>query len=439
MFKKILHIFFQPFKQSKRGSVFKKILHIFFQPFKQSKGLALIMVLSGTLLVISIIQETIFDTQTEYRSTAAELHALKAYYAAKAGMEISLLRVKNYRDITKTTSGNNAIQSFRPYMDLIWKIPFSWPPVITNEDGEPAPSEEISEITGNSLLQGAAYKTLITSTASRIDLNDLASPIPSLRAWTFKILYQLIQVQQQKLIDDEDTDTQTEILDEAQITEILSNIQDWIDPNELAGEQAVPETNASGNDPSPPNRSLISVTELHQVPGMSDALYEQIKPFVTIHGEKGLNINTAPAELLEALGLPAEAAQEAFAMTSNHALFTKSTFSGFLDSQGLQHLTQELLNDPENSEYLLFDAPHNFTIESTGVFQNSVKTLTAVYVDTAFISDQFNKLIDADIKRQQRNPEREDNPPDNPSPENTPQKPKAAEQTPVIIYWKESS
>ena len=393
------------------------------------------MVLSGTVLVISIIQETIFDTQTEYRSTASELHALKAYYAAKAGMEISLLRVKNYRDITKTTSGNNAVQSFRPYMDLIWKIPFSWPPVMMNEDGETNPSEEITALTDSSLMQGATYKTLITSTASRIDLNDLASPIPSLRDWTFKILYQLIQAQQQELIDD---DIQAEILDDAQITDILSNIKDWIDPNELAGEQSLPETSASNDNISPPNRSLISVTELHQVPGMSDALYEKIKPFVTIHGEKGLNINTAPAELLQALGLPEEAAQEAFAMTSNHTLFTQSTFSDFLNSQGLQHLTQELIGDPENKDYLLFDAPHNFIIESTGFFQNSVKTLTAIYVDTAFISSQFNKLIDADIKRQQRNPEQEENPQAAPL-ESTPQRPTTSEQAPVIIYWKESS
>ena len=419
--------------------MFKQILQFFLQPLKQPKGLALIMVLSGTVLVISIIQETIFDTQTEYRSTASELHALKAYYAAKAGMEISLLRVKNYRNITKTTSGNSAIQSFQPYMNLIWKIPFSWPPVITNEEGESIPSEEITAITDSSLMQGATYKTLITSTASRIDLNDLASPIPSLRDWTFKILYQLIQVQQQELIDDDDT--QVEILDEAQITDILSNIKDWIDPNELAGEQSVPETSASNDNIPPPNRSFISVTELHQVPGMNDALYEKIKPFVTIHGEKGLNINTAPAELLQALGLPEEAAQEAFTLTSNHTLFTESTFSDFLNSQGLQHLTQELIGEPENKDYLLFDAPHNFIIESTGFFQNSVKTLTAVYVDTAFISSQFNKLIDADIKRQQRKPEREENPQTPPPPVTAepPKKPTASEQTPVIIYWKESS
>ena len=419
--------------------MFKKNLQFLFQPFKQSKGLALIMVLTGTVLVVSIIQETIFDTQVEYRSTASELHTLKAYYAAKAGMEISLLRIKNYREIVKNFSGNNAVKPFQSYIDLIWKIPFSWPPVSMNEDGEQIQSEEISELTGNSLMQGAAYNTVITSTASRIDLNELASPIPSLRIWTFKILYQLIQ--QQQLLDEE-TQNPDEILDDAQITDILSNIRDWIDPDELAGEQSsLPEANVSSDSPSPPNRSLISLTELHQVPGMSDVLYERIKPFITIHGEKGLNINTAPAELLQALGLPLETAQEAFALTSSHTLFTSGSFSNFLNSQGLQHLTQELLQNQENSEYLLFDAPHNFIIESTGFFQNSVKTITAMYVDTAFISSQFNKLIDADIKRQQKNPEREE-PPRTETPgerATQPGKPTDSEQVPVIIYWKESS
>ncbi|MDE0518871.1 MAG: hypothetical protein OXH36_04885, partial [Bdellovibrionales bacterium] len=51
------------------------------------KGMALIMVLSTIVFVILIIQETVFDTQVEYRSAIAELNSLRAYYAAKAGME----------------------------------------------------------------------------------------------------------------------------------------------------------------------------------------------------------------------------------------------------------------------------------------------------------------------------------------------------------------
>ena len=419
----------------------KQIYQFLFQPLKQSKGLALIMVLSGTVLVVSIIQETIFDTQAEYRSTVSELHSLKAYYAAKAGMEISLLRIKNYRSIMKNYG--NTLQSFQSYIDLIWKIPFSWPPVLMSEDEEQSTIEEISTLTGNSLMQDIKYNTVITTTASRIDLNDLASPIPSLRKWTFKILFQLIQqlqLNEENLNPDEVNPD--EILDEAQITEILSNITDWIDPDSLTGQSSLPEKVASDDNPAPPNRSLISLTELHQVPGMNDTLYEKIKPFVTIHGEKGLNINTAPIEILQALGLPLEIAEEAFAQTSSQLLFTQQIFVNFLNSRGLQHLDQELLQDKENSSYLNFNAPHNFQIESIGLSQHSIKTITATYFDSAFVSKRFDELLNADIKRQQRNLEqaqesqpRPTNEPDTPPP----QSPTESKQPPTIIYWKESS
>ena len=418
----------------------KQIYQFLSQPLKQSKGLALIMVLSGTVLVVSIIQETIFNTQTEYRSTVSEFHSLKAYYAAKAGMEISLLRIKNYRSIMKNYG--TTLQPFQSYVDLIWKIPFNWPPVLMSED-EQSHIEEISTLTDNSLMQDVKYNTVITTTASRIDLNDLASPIPSLRRWTFKILFQLIQqlqLNEENLNPDEVNPD--EILDEAQITEILSNITDWIDPDSLMGQSSLPEKGASDDNPAPPNRSLISLTELHQVPGMSDTLYEKIKPFVTIHGEKGLNINTAPTEILQALGLPLEIAEETFAQTSGQLLFTQQTFANFLNSQDLQHLDQELLQDKENSSYLNFNAPHNFQIESIGLSQHSIKTITAVYFDSAFVSKRFDELLNADIKRQQRNPEqaqRSQPRPTNETASPPPQSPTESKQPPTIIYWKESS
>ncbi len=418
----------------------KQIYQFCFRPLKQSKGLALIMVLSGTVLVVSIIQETIFNTQTEYRSTVSEFHSLKAYYAAKAGMEISLLRIKNYRTITKKYG--STLKSFQSYIDLIWKIPFNWPPVLMDENEGQSSAEEISKLSGNSLMQDIKYNTVITATASRIDLNDLASPIPSLRKWTFKILFQLIQqLQLNEENQNPDEINPDEILDEAQITDILSNIADWIDPNSLAGQSSLPETGASDDNPAPPNRSFISLTELHQVPGMNDTLYEKIKPFVTIHGEKGLNINTASIELLQALGLPLEVAEEVFAQTSSHLLFTQQTFANFLNSRGLQHLDQELLQDKENSSYLNFNAPHNFQVESIGISQNSIKIITALYFDSAFVSKHFDELLNADIKRQQRNPEREQKSQPRPTNETTtsPQSPTESNQAPTIIYWKESS
>ena len=51
------------------------------------------------------------------------------------------------------------------------------------------------------------------------------------------------------------------------------------------------------------NLPYESIDELLLVKGMTPELFEQIKPFVTVYGTGAVNINTAPREVLAALGL----------------------------------------------------------------------------------------------------------------------------------------
>ena len=170
----------------------KKIKYHFFLSGNR-QGMAIIMVLSSIVFVVLLAQETIFNTQIEHRSAAAELHSLRAYYAAKAGMEVSILRIKVYLNLTKQGASNSGLlQSLRPQLDIIWKFPFHWPPIgskqIRSNDGEGT----TRSLTNTSFMQNSSYLTSITPANSLLDINDIASPIPSLRNWTLQVLQRLI-------------------------------------------------------------------------------------------------------------------------------------------------------------------------------------------------------------------------------------------------------
>ncbi len=437
---------YQPANKKKKSLTFPK---------SNQKGMALIMVLSTIIFIILLIQETAFETQIEYRSAVAELNSLRAYYAAKAGMEVSLLRVNTYVKLNKKYK--DKLKSFRAYTDLIWKLPFIWPPPVM-KDMDHIGSTELLKLREDSFMQ-TSFMTTIDPENSRIDINDLASPIPSLRKWTFQVLYRLIyllQAQDKRLADAMSTqDT----------AEILQNIKDWVDPDTHRGTQtSLSESQLYDEEGYPPNRSFVTVEELNQVKGMSDILYTAIEPFITVYGEKGININTAPVELLQALHdeFPVELAEEITTLTLNPAipfLFTPATFSTFLMENGMEELEQDLFPEqpeaqPKNEEsisYIRFDAPHNFRIKSIGIAGTSQKTIKATYFSTSKFITLFNDSMKEEKKREEKRISRRDSQNqglDNTPTKNTP-KPDTADRptpsrnsdqnlAPTIIYWKES-
>ena len=417
---------------------------------KNNKGMALIMVLSTIVFIVLLIQETVFETQIEYRSAIAELNSLRAYHAAKSGMEVNLLRVKTYTKLI--THYAQQIRPFRSYVDLIYQFPFHWPPLIP--DGlDLISTKEFSKIKDNSFMD-STFITSIEPEISRIDINDLASPIPSLRSWTFFVLHRLINIlskYNKKLADE---------LKNQNPIELLRNIRDWVDPNSQRQIGSDSENSLYDQETLPPNRSFISLQELNQVIGMSDIYYKALEPFITIHGEKGLNINTAPAELLQALhdNFPMELAQEIAELTSNPLnpfVFTKQTFSDFLTKRGFSNLKQHFFPDEATSvnkeelsiSYIYLDAPHNFRMKSIGIAGKSQKTITATYFNTSSFIKRFNTLMKAEKKRERKRIAakfskrqiRMETKKSNPSPSTSPPStPLNQNQEPTIIYWKES-
>ena len=372
-------------------------------------------------------------------------------------MDINILRVKTYLKLMKTYGKKTEMQAMIPYMNLIWQIPFSWPPSVPAGASSIA-GQELKTMTEKSFMNNQLI-TSIQPENGRIDVNDLASPIPSLRNWTFAVLQRLILHLQSE------NPTLSENLSEQEITEVLLHIKDWVDVDNNQGDTTVSEKDLYTLEDLPPNRSFLSQKELLQVTGMSPALYQALSPFITVYGEKGLNINTAPAKLLMALheAFPLELAEEIVALRSNPAnplVWNPENFAQFLNEKGFDILAQELQNKAQEEEnqpnyeenlrdrvsYILFDPPRSFKMRSRGWAGESQRTITAGYFDTSFVIERFHHLMQEEIKREEKNIKAElartqvVSSPDSPTKnEGHSQKPpKSPELTPAIVYWKES-
>jgi general secretion pathway protein K len=82
---------------------------------------------------------------------------------------------------------------------------------------------------------------------------------------------------------------------------LAAAIVDWRtadDPEDGVCAEAVPPCH---------NGPFSSLDEVRLVPGMTPAAFEALRPYVTVYGGSTVNINTASAVVLDALGCPGEA------------------------------------------------------------------------------------------------------------------------------------
>ena len=76
---------------------------------------------------------------------------------------------------------------------------------------------------------------------------------------------------------------------------LVLTIADWIDPNNE------PREGLSDSEVNVKNTYLLTVDELTLIPGVDKNIYDKLIPFVTVHGNSLININTAKLPLLLSL------------------------------------------------------------------------------------------------------------------------------------------
>ncbi len=378
-------------------------------------GVALLLAITSLMFMVYIASEVTKDSAVEYIVNSQELTRVKAYYAARNGMQIALLRVKIFQQISQ----NTIPESYAQYVDLIWKYPFAWPLPVP-ADLNAVDKDLIKETTGESLMD-TTYTHTIEDEGSKIDLNDMASPSKTLREVTKK---QLLNIFEQKINSDDDFKNKYA---NAGFGDLVNRIYDWMSDS---------NTSAQGGDKRsefstlgagyPPNRGFRTLEELKLVPGMTDELYKVIAPRVTIYGMKAINPNTASKEVLLALdtGMTEEAVNEAITKrdapadqgggpfkgkagtpqpsqqgTEAPPTTCVENFKAFLVGKGAPQLTDDFLKIP-----MICDKTFNFKISSIGIHGGGKsaqqKTITAYVMDLNKSATQVKTYLDQEKKEQ---------------------------------------
>lgn len=351
-----------------------------FEQVKNQKGIALMLAIFTVVLITYLVVEVSYDSNVEYLVNANAVHRLKAYYAARSGLELSLLRIKIYTKVQKQFGKQLGPQA--KLLDMVWNFPFAWPLVLP--DGANMADKEMLNETLKASKMEASYFTSITDEGSKIDLNDLASESKKIAEITKK---NLMNIFESKLRDEVFMRSHPNFRPE----EIVENIVDWVDQDtqsKIRGNETDFYTKYNtGEMQWPPNRAFRSLEELHFVAGVDEDIFNLLKDRVTVFGMRAINPNHAPAEVIMSLdpSITKEIADQVLKRRDNEQLggpfkdasdHCKGDFWGFINSKG-----GRVSNETQNDVPLACSKVANFKIKSVGEYNGVNREITAIVYD----------------------------------------------------------
>lgn len=349
------------------------------------------LALFATTLLMVIATEIMYETNVEYVVSTQAVHRVRAYWSARAAVEISLLRISIFRQ-AKSLAGQNLPDP--SLLDQIWQQPFAWPPPLPDGVGEVERSEIQKAVKASDLTAiKTSYLATIESEGARIDVNDLGSP-STILAKAAKD--QMLGIFRSKIENDEAFASRYR---GQNFEELIDNIKDYIDPDETSSAGGGPEATAllpDGNSLPVKNEPLESLSELHFVSGMSDEIYDLLEPRLTLYGSKGININQASADVLKALG--PDLTEERVAKILEHRQDPKrgpfkdeKAFVEFLNSLGI---TGNPFREGEAAKVsLIFEPETNFRIRATGISGKSQREITAIVWDEQAVRSRLENML----------------------------------------------
>ncbi len=389
--------------------------------------------LFAILIMIFLAVEIGYNTHVELKVGAAQVDRLKAFYLAKAGVQLSLLRISAYNVVSTKFGAQLGPQ--KSDLDLIWKFPFAWPPLVPDEISG-VDKAQIKEIVKKSTIDGA-FSTSIETESGKIDINDLDSPSPAVQK---AVNAELVQILTNRMNAEDDWAQNHRNL---RPQEIINNIADWIDEDDNSrngGSEASYYTDT--NPPiKPPNRSIKTLEELHMVAGVTDDVYRVLVPNLTLWGDKSINVNQASKIVLRSIDVQitdqiADAIIERRTDESKGGPFTSADFNNFLQSQGVNLST---FNKP-NTVPLTYDSVTNFKIKSTGVFGKATREIIAIVYDFGKVKSELQTSMGSPSASPSPGPSPVGptpvgSPGASPSPSPTPAS--SSTGVPQIVFWQE--
>ena len=343
-------------------------------PGQDQSGVALFMVIAAMTILSVLVTEFTYVAQVNQRMAYDGVDQIKAFYLAKTGLKISLLRLKAYQQVKNTlnqASGGGGAATAIPkgLIDKIWSFPFFYP-IPVNVPGLSGPQKDsIKKFQDESSLDGS-FTALIESESSKYNLNSILgafapdavqpSPGPSASAnpnsgansggantpnpggspnpkpsFDPTVARDSLSKYIQDLLHNKseaDEDFAEEYRD-LRFEDLMDGIFAWAD-------KTYERKSPPSHEQIPAKKApFYSVSELHMIPPIDDKLYELLSQNLTATTTPGINVNTMKDGTLKALvpQLTKEEVEEFFkyrdSVEEDHNFKTEEDFYKYL--QGL--------------------------------------------------------------------------------------------------------
>lgn len=348
---------------------------------RSEKGVAILLAMFFTTLISFVLVEISKETLYEYSSSSQHIHELRAYYAAKAGQDLSLLRIKAYQLIkVQIESMGEQAAPFANRANIIWEFPFVWP--LALPDGAPQITQnQLKTTMQETFFKKVSYAPVIQDMGSLIDINNLDSPSKALAESTKELL---LQFYRKKIEVDNDFSRKYNM---DQITIVINNMIDWIDEDSESlnsgGESGIYASRQELN--IPPNQHFKVLSEVLLVEGMNQELFDVIEKSITTLGNPGINVNAADSKVLMSLDprMTEEIVNEIMQRRQNpeHGPYNENLFRSIIEERVGDYSTFNPSKIP-----ILYTAIANFKIESVGNSGKITKTMIShVYDQTELL------------------------------------------------------
>lgn len=396
---------------------------------KNNQGIAIITAILALAFLVYLATQVTYDATVEYAINSQSVKRLKAYYAARAGIDMSLVRIKTYQQVANKLGKN--LSSF-PMVNMIWQYPLQWPLALPDMNLSLTDKQNITESKEESFFD-ASFTTTISDEGSKLDLNDLVSPSKVLRE---SVRRQLLNTFTQQIENDEKFANKYRSY---RFEELINQITDFMSDKRVSlnGGDKVGAYSQSDYEGYPPNRGFRTVSELRVLPLMEEDLFQLLENRVTTFGLKGINPNSATKEVLMSLdpAITSEIADKLINRRQNENeggpfknpddFWTAVNFFG-----------ARITVDPKEVP-IITETLTSFHIRSIGVYSNVRSTIEAIVVDIDQIAARVAENVYKENPPPPPNPPPPGAPPAVPAPAPNPTPAKVAPGPPRILYWTE--
>lgn len=400
---------------------------------RSTNGISMMVAISALMVIMYIAMEITYDSTVDYTVNSQNFNRIKAYYAAKSGIDLALLRIKIYQKVSSQFGeqlGSNASM-----LDEIWRLPFAWPLPIPAEMS--TTDKDSLKSTVKDAFMDANFMTTIEDEGSKIDLNDLVSKSKVLRETAKK---QMLSIFESERKQNEDFDKKYSGINFEDLVNQITNYMSRTSESAGGGDKisAFSELNSEAQaNIFPPNRSFRSLSEMRFIPLMTDDIYELLEPRVTIYGMKGINPNLATKEVLRSLdpGLTSEIVDQIVSRRTDINLGgpfqSDDDFWSFAQAKGAR------LEGDKSSIPLIFDTITNFRIRSSGEFAGAMREISAIVMDIDRIALKVAEQIKKEEKEQNADPNAQPSGGAASTPKAAKKKAVIPKGPPRIVWWNE--